>query len=119
MIGITYFLDHKGNDPLELEFETTYGLIQNIRENCNRQNVFLMTKPEYLSNDWEEYPETFVTSNIETIIKVLEDGIYEFNDERTNNITIQCYESFESAYSVALSLKEVSLYCYDESYKMN
>lgn len=60
-----------------------------------------------------EYAEIIVTENITTIVKILSDQ-YFLNDRGFREIHIHKYHSFESAYSVALEIREGHPKCYSK-----
>lgn len=59
----------------------------------------------------DEYDEVIVTESIE-LIKQLIQSVNRFG--HPNNYYLQEYESYETAYMVALTMKELSHKCYDK-----
>ena len=84
-----------------------------LQFNDDKETVYVFTSnhahdPEDPYNEF--FTEVLVESNIETIIRFAL-LVLDYSD---CNIFIQCYNSFEDAYKVALSLRECNYLCYNK-----
>lgn len=96
-----------------IEFKNATELIENIPYNI-KDCVYLFS---YSRKEDEECPlsnEVIVTEDIAQIIFFMQINLNELNELEMTDYYLQEYESYEEAYKVALSMKEVSPLCYNK-----
>lgn len=96
----------KNNDEFVLFFNS-------LQDKDDKKTVYIFTSDWHIDEDDpynEFFNELLVESNIETI-RIFSKKMYDYSD---CNIFIQCYNSFEDAYQVALSLRECNYLCYNK-----
>jgi len=82
----------------------------------NHDKVYIFT---YDYEDVEDYAEVLVTSSMPHIYSFIQKNWQEFDLMEIEDYFLQEYPSYEEAYKVALSMKEVSPLCYDKEINPN
>ena len=81
------------------EFTTSAELIEYLQHLKAFDCIWLAT----LEGESEEI---LITESVDLMCKCVENGFFDINFNTPNNFFVQEYESFESAYAVALDMRE-------------
>ena len=106
MLGTSIILETKYEAIIPL----AYGVLEKI-STSNRAKVFLLS----FYDEFNKKDLTFVSEHSDFIVDILRNTHLSFDASFATDIFVQEYESYEEAYTVALSMKESSPLCYTDN----
>lgn len=105
---ITLYLGIYEGDVQRFKFDNTNSLLEYLKELKRFDCIWLAT------NDVRQHDtcEIMITEKIDKIIAAIANNHWDMSNQRKYIFTVQEYQTYEDAYSVALSMKEYNPKCY-------